>query len=389
MAKRRAKGEGGLFRVKGSRFWRAQYKDNKGKIIRVSTEECVKQRALSVLQRLMADSARGLPPLPDAHKIHYADLRRGLIADYTAKGNRSLTTTADGEEFINGLKQLDEFFGFGPDNPGPPVTLITTDRARDFAEKRLAEGLSNATVNRSLSCLRRMLKIAHEDSKLQFIPKIRFLKEPRARQGFVEQEKFDELIALLPTHLRPLIMLLYYCGVRVGEARQIEWPQVDLVAHIIRLEEEQTKGEEARIIPLPSVLVALLREIKLKTGRVFSDTNLRVEWELACTTCGLGKRTKMDPKDESGFVWYKYRGLHIHDLRRSAVRNLRKVGVNESVIMKISGHRTAEVFRRYNIVSTDDVSNAMRTLELAGLSSDRSVTVSQKSQRRLRASHSK
>jgi len=313
----------------------------------------------------------------------------GLRILQHSKGNRSLTTTADGDDFINGLKQLDEFFGFGPDNPGPPVTLITTDRARDFADKRLAEGLSNATVNRSLSCLRRMLKIAHEDSKLQFVPKIRFLKEPSARKGFVEQAKFDELLALLPTHLRPLIMLLYYCGVRAGEARQIEWPQVDLKTRIIRLEDEQTKSAEPRIIPLPSVLVALLREIEPKTGRVFSDVNLRVEWERACTACGLGKRTKMEPKNEDGFVWYKYRGLLIHDLRRSAVRNLRKAGVNESVIMKISGHRTAEVFRRYNIVSADDVSTAMQRLEAVGLSSDSSVTVPANKQHRLRASRSK
>ena len=106
-------------------------------------------------------------------------------------------------------------------------------------------------------------------------------------------------------------------------------------------------------------------------------------------TSGLGMRTKMDPKDDGDFVWYKYRGLHIHDLRRSAIRNLRKAGVNESVIMKISGHRTAEVFRRYNIVSADDVSSAMRTLELAERSSDRSVTVTLKSRRRLRSSRSK
>jgi integrase len=387
MAQRRAKGEGGLFKVSGSRFWRAQYNSN-GKIIRVSTGESVKQRALAVLQRLMADTARGLPPLPDAHKIRYGDLRRGLIADYTAKGNRSLTTTADGEDYINGLKQLDEFFGFGPDNPGPPVTQITTDTSRDFAQKRRADGVGTAMVNRSLSCLRRMLRIAHEDNKLQFIPKIRLLKEPPARKGFLEQKKFDELIGLLPTHLRPLIMLLYYCGVRVNEARQIEWPQVNLDARIIRLEEEQTKTEEARVIPLPSVLVMVLREIEPKTGRVFSDVNLRVEFEKACNACGLGKRTKMEPKDEDGFVWYKYKGLLLHDLRRSAVRNLRKAGINESVIMKISGHKTAEVFRRYNIVSTDDVSTAMRTLELKA-SSDTSVTVSSKSRRRLRSSHSK
>jgi integrase len=385
MAKRRAKGEGGLFKVSGSRFWRAQYIHN-GKVIRVSTGESVKQRALAVLQRLMADTARGLPPLPDAHKIRYADLRRGLIADYEAKGNRSLTTTADGEDYINGLKQLDEFFGYGPNNPGPPVTRITTDTSRDFAEKRQADGVGTAMVNRSLSCLRRMLRIAHEDNRLQFIPKIRLLKEPPARKGFLEQEKFAELIGLLPTHLRPLIMLLYYCGVRVNEARQIEWPQVNLDARIIRLEEEQTKTEEARVIPLPSVLVMVLRDIEPKTGLVFSDVNLRVEFEKACAGCGLGKRTKMEPKDENGFVWYKYKGLLLHDLRRSAVRNLRKAGINESVIMKISGHRTAEVFRRYNIVSTDDLSTAMRTLELSSVTS---VTVSSKSRRRLLSSHSK
>jgi integrase len=387
MAQRRSKGEGGLFKVKESRFWRAQYVHN-GKVIRVSTHETVKQRALSVLQRLMADSVRGLPPLPDAHKIRYADLRRGLIADYEAKGNRSLTTAADGEDYINGLKQLDAFFGFGPDNPGPPVTRITTDTSRDFAEKRQADGVGTAMVNRSLSCLRRMLRIAHEDNKLQFVPKIRLLKEPPARKGFLEQEKFDELVKLLPTHLRPLITFLYYCGVRVNEARQIEWLQVNLDARLIRLEEEQTKTEEARVVPLPSVLVAMLREIEPKTGRVFSDVNLRVEWEKACDACDLGKRSKMEPKDENGFTWYKYKGLLIHDLRRSAVRNLRKAGVPETVIMKITGHKTAEVFRRYNIVSTDDVSAAMRSLELKG-SSDSSVTVSSKSNRRLRSSRSK
>jgi integrase len=101
---------------------------------------------------------------------------------------------------------------------------------------------------------------------------------------------------------------------------------------------------------------------------------------------GEGTRTEMQPKDENGYVWYKYKGLLLHDLRRSAVRNLRIAGVDESVIMKISGHRTAEVFRRYNIVSATDVTNVMRRLEL---SSDTSVTVSAKKSKRLSANRSK
>ena len=97
----------------------------------------------------------------------------------------------DGSETICGLKPLDDFFEYEPsknDNPeklGVTVTKLTTDAARDFARKRLKEGLSNDTVNGSLRLLPRMLNIAHEDKKIQFVPKIRLLKNSPARKGFL------------------------------------------------------------------------------------------------------------------------------------------------------------------------------------------------------------
>lgn len=327
----------------------------------------MKQEALGVLRRLMGDSERGLIPISDLKKVTYGNLRAALIANYQEKGNRTLYQTADGDETIGGLKALDSFYGFSENNPGQPITQITTDSARDFARKQQDAGYSPATINRSLACLRRMLRIAYEDNKIQTVPKIRMLKEPPARKGFLTIQKFQELLAALPDHLRPLILFLYWCGVRLGEALQIDWTQVDLSSALIRLEEDQTKNAEARIVPLPPVLIEILSRREPKVGRVFDSTNLRVEWARACVKVGQGTTEKMPPKTKDGFGWTKYTGLIVHDLRRSAIRNLVNAGVPERVAMKISGHKTRSVFDRYHVVSTEDVAAAMTRVVAASL----------------------
>jgi integrase len=248
-----------------------------------------------------------------------------------------------------------------PEKRGVPVTQITTDAARKFSRERLDLGKSNDTVNGSLRLLRRMLNLAHEDGKIQIVPKIRLLKGNPARKGFLPKEDFDSVLELLPLNLRPLVLFLYYGGVRLGEAAQIEWRQVDLKSAIIRLEEDQTKNSEARTIPIPDVLVDLLGQAA-KEGPVFDTTNLRKEWHKACTAAGLGKLIQVEGKADP-----KYTGLIIHDLRRSAIKNLMKAGVNEKVAMKISGHKTRDVFNRYHIVDEQDIVEAMRRVQQNGL----------------------
>lgn len=61
-------------------------------------------------------------------------------------------------------------------------------------------------------------------------------------------------------------------------------------------------------------------------------------------------------------------GRILHDLRRTAVRNLERAGVPRSVAMKLTGHRTESVYRRYAIADERDLRVAVERLNAVALS---------------------
>ena len=72
--------------------------------------------------------------------------------------------------------------------------------------------------------------------------------------------------------------------------------------------------------------------------------NFRRSWQNACAAAGVPE-------------------LKFHDLRRTAVRNMRRAGVPQVVRMRIIGHRTDSMERRYNVVDVDDLKSAKELLE--------------------------
>jgi hypothetical protein len=127
-----------------------------------------------------------------------------------------------------------------------------------------------------------------------------------------------------------------------------------LGSSLVRIESRQTKNEEPILLPLPLELNEILQKV-LREGRVFDARNPRKSFQAACVKVGLGVKT--GPK-----VW-QYKGLLIHDFRRSGVRNIIRSGVPRRIAMKISGHLTESTFERYNIVDSTDLHEAMAKVE--------------------------
>ena len=61
---------------------------------------------------------------------------------------------------------------------------------------------------------------------------------------------------------------------------------------------------------------------------------LREHWRTACAKIGIPEVKRLGPTG-----WRSFPGVSIQDLRRSAIRNMRRAGVDESVAMTISGHK--------------------------------------------------
>jgi hypothetical protein len=88
----------------------------------------------------------------------------------------------------------------------------------------------------------------------------------------------------------------------------------------------------------------ILSRLRWKLGFKHRIVDFRKAWASACERAGCPD-------------------LLFHDLRRSAVRNMRLSGLEESVAMRISGHRTRAVFDRYDIVGLREINEAAAKME--------------------------
>ena len=134
----------------------------------------------------------------------------------------------------------------------------------------------------------------------------------------------------------------------------MNWDQVDFEVGVIALYE--TKNDETRAVPIvPGLMEDALRAAREERDQFYPECkavfayegqrlmDLKRAWKTAC------EKAKVD-------------GLLFHDMRRSANRNMRDAGLPQPMRMKIMGHKTASMDRRYGIVDLTDIQIARELL---------------------------
>jgi integrase len=227
---------------------------------------------------------------------------------------------------------------------------------------RLEDGKKPATVNRETQLLGQAFRLAQERRLVQRIPHMRHLPERNARQGFFEQDEFENLVECLPEYLKDFARFAYLSGWRKGEIAQLQWSDVDRQARVIRLRPATSKTHEGRVLTLHGELWDLIERRWEVRGSIpwmfhrqgFQIADFKKSWRTACRKAGVP-------------------GKLFHDLRRTAVRNMVRAGVPERVAMAVSGHKTRSIFDRYNIVNEDDLRDAMSKTETYLKNSSRTI----------------
>jgi integrase len=297
---------------------------------------------------------------------------------------------------------------------GRKVPTITGDNwFEKFVVRRYKEGVGNKVIAASAKILRHALRLAKMESLAADI----FEPSASPREDCLYIEDFHRLIGedgppFIGKEFHPVVKFLFYQGTRITETFGISWNQINFETGEYRPHRTSTKTGDTAAKPLnPAEILPMLRRMKgndKDTDLVFravrsngKNVAKRIEgafrnamlemrpvsglgknkgpagpaWN--CSQCQTIDRTLPAPKETDKFghvctnkestVCQKYRvpmawsycGPSVHSLRASCAVYYLEKGMNETEVMRVTGHSDLKVFRGYARLKTENIAAKM------------------------------
>lgn len=225
------------------------------------------------------------------------------------------------------------------------LNSITPALIERYKRQRIDDGVKPTTIQKELTALGSLLKWAADQGIIETALRIKrfpakMIEAPLPRVPTAEE--VEAILSYIPHHKRPIISLMYWCGLRSSEARNLTADQVSKGRRMLII---KGKGGKQRTIPVPDD--ELWRQIEIavnerpdgplwpnpETGAAYKD--LRGTLEAAAKKAGYGKITP-----------HKFRHAYCTELIASGAATLRDVQI-------LAGHSTSRTTELYTHLSTE------------------------------------
>ena len=346
-------------------FWNGKqrkiYSDNDGRVL----------NSYELAQRVLTEIRQKI----DKHKFDPADyVAKSYQAlgweqyckDYLARrkekkerGEFSYSTVVNDESTIKKYIQNAEPF------KGKDIRDI---RAGDIDDFRLSlpKELKLSTQNGYLSTLRSIFQTAKNRGDIKVIPDFPVIKSKEAQKKWMDLETQEAILSHIHDRHKPIFMFMFRQGCRPGEARALQWEDVDMVNRSVFIgrtfsrneyQADCTKTKNGRLIPLSEEVFEILKKLHVKgikgfvfrherTGTEYRAPNtLNQVWDKAVELAGVQRITL-------------YEGTR-HSFASQAVKN----GTDLYGLQKFLGHSNPAMTQKYAHMGMDGLQRVLDTKE--------------------------
>ncbi len=326
-----------VYQGKKRKAWGVRYSVN-GKATRKVVAD-TKEGALAELERLKEDYKRRMLGVAEGKTLR--ELAVPFLEHKRAQERDMVTLEAR-------LKNLLGYFGETP--------LEAVEEGIDaYVLARRKAGVTNSTINRELSLLAHMLRLAVRKFRwLRHEPYIERLQEAGPRDRELSEAEEATLFENLGQDLQDLVEAALLTGMREGELITLTAGQVDLEERVISF--RPTKRGLKRLLPIGERLYYLLARRIREAGLSPADL-------VFCNGSRAWERWHIRNRLKAAMRRAKIENFRFHDLRHTAASRLRRRGADMDHIRKVLGHRGIQTTEGYVHYEAEQLRPVLALLE--------------------------
>lgn len=218
-----------------------------------------------------------------------------------------------------------------------PLSLASRNRKsatlKSFLGWLYREGYIESNLSESIKTPKVQKKIPHFLSLDEALALIHFLQKPPSNKS--DKDKVRDLA---------LILVLYGGGLRVSEACNLMWSQINLNQRSLRI---KGKGNKERLVVVPQRVARALATLPKQGEFVWGEKPLdpRQAYEIVRTRGA-----------QAGLL----RRLNPHALRHSFATHLLSSGADLRTLQELLGHESLKATEKYTHLNIEQLSNTIR-----------------------------